>query len=139
VPLRMARSGLLTEQELSEHPVTFKGYSNHPPAAPALVRHDSTVRLGSCVLPSKVRSIGTLPEHRMSCGHPTDQKLFVGYIRSVRVTASWGATLITPGNHLQAYLDLRLVVWLTVEGVGLTREAARLPGQPPENQARATP
>jgi len=65
-----------------------------------------------------------LPQHRMSCGRPTDQKLFAGYIRGVRVTTSWGATWITPGNHLRAYFDLRVVVWLTVEGLGLTGEAA---------------
>jgi len=86
-----------------------------------------------------MRSIGTLPQHGMSCGRPTDQKLFAGYIRGVRVTASWGATWITPGNHLQAYFDLRVVVWLTVEGLGLTGEATRLPGQPPQSQSLATP
>jgi len=75
----------------------------------------------------------------MSCGHPTDQKLFSGYIRCVRVTASWGATRITPGNHLRAYFDLRVVVWLTVEGLGLTGKDARLPGQPPQSQSEATP
>jgi len=74
----------------------------------------------------------------MSCGRPTDQKLFAGYIRGVRVTASWGATSITPGNHLRAYFDLQVVVWLTVEGVGLTGEAAWLPGQPPQSQSRAS-
>jgi len=74
----------------------------------------------SCVLPSKVRSIVTLSQHRMSCGRPTDQRLFAGYIRGVRVTASWGATWITPGNHLRAYFDLRVVVWLTGEGLGRT-------------------
>ena len=42
------------------------------------------------MLPSKVRSIGTLPQHRLSCGRPTDMKLFTGYIGGVRVTASWG-------------------------------------------------
>jgi len=75
----------------------------------------------------------------MSCGRPTDKKLFAGYIRGVRVTASWGATSITPGNHLRAYFDLRVVVWLTVEGLGLTVEAARLPGQPPQSKSQATP
>jgi len=135
----MARNGLLTEQEWSEPPVTFRGYSEHPPAAPALVRRDSTVRLCTCVLPSKGRSIGTLPQHRMSCGRPTDQKPFAGYIRGVRVTASWGATWITPGNHLRAYFDLRVVVWLTVEGLGLTGKAARLLGQPPQTESQATP
>jgi len=74
----------------------------------------------------------------MSSGRPTDQKLFAGYIRGVRVTASWGATWITPGYHLRAYFDLPLVVWLTVEGLGLTGEAARLPGQPPQSQFEAT-
>jgi len=138
-PLRMVRNGLLTEQEWSEPPVTFRRYSKHPPAAPALVRRDSTVRLCSCVLPSKVRSIGMLPQHRMSCGRPTDQKLFAGYIRGVRVTASWGATWLTPGNHLRVYFDLRVVVGLAVEGLGLTGEAARLRGQPPQSQSRATP
>jgi len=86
-----------------------------------------------------MRSIGRLPQHRMSCGRPTDQKLFAGYIRGVRVTASWGAIWITPGNHLRAYFDLRVVVWLTVEGLGLTGEAARLPGQLPQSQSQATP
>jgi len=75
----------------------------------------------------------------MSCGLPTDQKLFAGYIRGVRVASSWGATWITPGNHLRAYFDLRVVVRLIVEGLGLTREAARLPGQPPQSQSQATP
>jgi len=75
----------------------------------------------------------------MSYGHPTDQKLFAEYIRSVRVTTSWGASWITPGNHLRIYLDFRVVVWLTVEGLGLTGEAARLPGQPPHSQSEATP
>jgi len=75
----------------------------------------------------------------MSCGRPTDQRLFTGYIRGVRVTASWGATRITPGNHIQAYFDLRVVVWLTVEGWGLTGEAVRLLGQPPQSQSQATP
>ena len=60
----------------------------------------------------------------MSCGRPTAQKQFAGYKRGVRVTASLGATWITPGNHLEAYFDLRVVVWLTVEGLGLTGEAA---------------
>jgi len=135
----MVRDGLLTEQEWSEPSVTFRGYSQHPPAAPALVRCDSTVRLCSCVLPSKVRAIGTLPQHRMSCGRPTDQKLFAGYIRGVRVTASMGAIWITSGNHLRAYFDLRVVVWLTVEGLGVSGEAARLPGQSPQSQSQATP
>jgi len=75
----------------------------------------------------------------MSCGRPTDQKLFAGYIRGVRVTASWGATWITPGNDLQAYFDHPVVVWLTVKGLGLTGETARLLGQPPQRQSRATP
>ena len=107
----MARKGLLTEQEWSKPPVTFRGYSQHPPAAPALVRRDRTVRLCSCVLPSKVRSIETLPQHRMSCSRPTDLKLFAGYIRGVRVTVSWGATWITPGNHLRGYFEIQVVVW----------------------------
>jgi len=74
----------------------------------------------------------------MSCGHPTDQKLFAGYIRGMRMTASWGATWITPGHHLRAYLDFRVVVWLTVEGLGLTGEAARLPGHPSQSQSLPT-
>jgi len=135
----MVRNGLLTEQEWSEPPVTFRGYSKHPPAAPALVGRDRMVQLCSCVLSSNLRSIGTLPQHRVSCGRPTDQKLFAGYIRGVRVTTSWGATWITPGNHLRAYFDLRVVVWLTVEGLGLTREAAMLPGHPLQSQSQATP
>jgi len=75
----------------------------------------------------------------MSCGRPTDQKRFAGYIRGVRVTASWSATWITPGNHIRAYFDLRVVVWLTVEGLGLTGEAARLSGELPQSQSQATP
>jgi len=74
----------------------------------------------------------------MSCGRPTDQKLFARYIRGVRVTASRGASWITPGNHLQAYFDLRVLVWLTVESLGLTVKAARLPGQTPQSQSQAT-
>ena len=56
-----------------------------------------------------------------------------------KMTASWGATWITPGNHLREYFDLRVVEWLTVEGLGLTGEGARLPGQPPQSQSQATP
>ena len=55
------------------------------------------------------------------------------------VTASWGATWITPENNLRVYFDLRVVVWLRVEGWGLTGEAARLQGHPPQSQSRATP
>ena len=75
----------------------------------------------------------------MSCGRPTDRKLLAGYIRGVRVTASWGGTWIAPGNHVLVYFGLRVVVWLTVEGLGLTEEAARVPGQPPQSQSQATP
>jgi len=75
----------------------------------------------------------------MSCGRPTDQKRFAGYIRGVRVTASWGTTWITPGNHLGVYFDLRVVVWVIMEGLGLTGEAVRLPGQPPQSHSQATP
>jgi len=74
----------------------FQGIFLTPPAAPALVRRDSTVRRCSSVLPNKVRSIGTHLQHRMSCGRPTDQKLCAPYIRGVRVTACWGATWISP-------------------------------------------
>jgi len=95
----MARNGLLTEQEWSEPTATFRGYSYHPSAAPALVPPDSTVGLCSCELPSKVKSIRTLSQHRISCGRP----------------------------------------WSTVESLGLTGEAARLPGQPPQCQSQATP
>jgi len=80
-----------------------------------------------------------LPQHRVSCGRRTNQKLFAGYIRGVMVTASWGATWITPGNNQRAYFDLRVVLWLTVEGLGLTGEAARLPEQPPQSHSQATP
>jgi len=135
----MARNGLLTEHGLSEPSVTFRVYSSQPPVAPALVRSDSTVRLCTCVLPSHVRSIGKLPEHHMSCGRPTDQKLFAGYIRSMRVPASQGATWITSGNHLQVCFDLRVVVWLTVEGFGPTRKAVRLPEQPHQCQSQPLP
>jgi len=74
----------------------------------------------------------------MSCGCPTNQKLFAGYIMGVRVTPSWGATWITPEDHVRAYIDLRIVVWLTGEGLGLTTEASRLPGQPPQCQSQGT-
>jgi len=46
----------------------------------------------------------------MSCGGSTDQRLFAGYIRGVRLTASWGATWIAPGNHQGASIDLQAVV-----------------------------
>jgi len=75
----------------------------------------------------------------MSCGRPTDQKLVAGYKRGVRVTASSGATWITPGNPLGAYFNFRVVILSTVEGLGLTGEAARLPGQPPQCHSQATP
>jgi len=91
------------------------------------------------MLPSKVRYIEILPQHRLSCGRLTEQNLFAGYIMGLRVTASWGATWIPPGNHLQAYFNLLVVVWSTVEGLRLTGEAARLPGQPPQRQFQATP
>jgi len=74
----------------------------------------------------------------MSCGRPSDQKLFAGYIMGVRGTASSGAIRIPPENHLQAYLELRVVVWLIVEGLGLIGEAVRLLGQPPQCQFLAT-
>ena len=74
----MVPSGLRTEQEYSEHPVTFRRYSEHPPTAPALVRRDSTLHLCCREVPSKVRSRGTLPQHSISCGRPMDQKLFDG-------------------------------------------------------------
>ena len=83
--------------------------------------------------------MGTLMQHLRSSGRPTDPKLFAGYIRGVRVTASWGATWITPENHLRTYLDLWVVVWLTVVGLGMTGEAARLPGHPPQFQSQTTP
>ena len=80
-----------------------------------------------------------LPQQHMSSCCPTDWKLFAGYIRGVRVTASWSATWITPENHLWAYLDLRVIVWLTVLCLWLIGEAARLPGQPPQRQSQTTP
>jgi len=137
-PLHIARNRLLTELEWSEPPVTFRRYSYYPSAAPALVPRDTTVWLCSCKLPSKVKSIGTLPQYGISCGRPTNQTLFAGYIRGVRVTASWDATWIPLGNYLRANLNLRVVVWSTVEGLGLTGKAARPPGQPPQCQSQAT-
>jgi len=80
-----------------------------------------------------------LPQHGMTCGPPTNQKLFAGYIMGVRVTASWGGSWITLGNHLRAYLSLQVVRWLTLEGFGMTMEAARLPRQPPQSESQATP
>jgi len=60
-------------------------------------------------------------------------------MRGVRAPASWGATLIIPGNHLRAYFDLWVVEWLTVEGLGLNGEAVKLLKQPPQCQSQATP
>jgi len=91
------------------------------------------------MLPSKVRSIGTLLQYRIDCGRPTDQKLIAGYKMGMRVTGSRDATWIIPGNHLPAYFGLRVVVWLKVEGLGLTGDAAKLSGQPPQRQSQATP
>jgi len=105
----------------------FQGVFPTPPCGPGFLWRDSTVQLCSSELPSKVRSRAMLQQHRMNCGRPTDQKPLAGYITGVRVTTSMGATWITPGNHLWAYFDLRVVVWLTVEGLALTGEAARLP------------
>jgi len=99
---------------------------------------DGPVQLGICVLPSTVRSRGTLLPYGRRCDHPTDHKLFAGYIQGARGTASSGATWITPRNHLRAYCDLSVVVWVTVAGLGLTREAARLSGQPPPCQSQST-
>jgi len=53
------------------------------------------------------------------------------------VTASWGATGITSGNYLQAYFNLPVVVWSTVEGLELMGKAARLPGPPLQHQCQA--
>jgi len=61
----------------------------------------------------------------MNCAHPTDQKLFAGYRRGVRVTASWGSTWITPGNDLRVYFNFRVVVWSTEEGLELTGEGSK--------------
>jgi len=80
-----------------------------------------------------------VPQDCMSCGGPTDQKLFTGYISSVRMTAALGGTWKTPGNHIRSYFDLRVVEWSTIEGLGLSGEAASLPGQPPQRQSQATP
>jgi len=54
------------------------------------------------------------------------------------VTAAWVATWITSGNHLRAYFDLWVVVWLIVEYLGLTKKVAMLLGQPPQSQSQAT-
>jgi len=62
--------------------------------------------------------------------YPFEQKLLAGYLRGMRVAASWSTTRITPENRLQVSFDLGVVVVLTVAGLGLTGEAARLPGQP---------
>jgi len=59
--------------------------------------------------------------------------LFAGYIRGVMVTATSGAIWIMSGNHLQAYFNLRVVVWVTIKGLGMTGEAARLPKQLPQH------
>jgi len=75
----------------------------------------------------------------MHGGYPTQQKLFEQYIRGVRVTASGGATWIMPRNHQRAYLNWWVVVWSTVEALGLTAEAVSLAGQPPQLQFPATP
>ena len=83
------------------------------------------------MLPSKVTSGGMSLQYCMRGGRPFDQKLFAGYIRGVRVTGSLGAIWIHPGKDLWAYLDLRVVLWLSVAGLGLTQEAARLVGQLP--------
>ena len=63
----------------------------------------------------------------MTSRRPTDQKLFAGYIRAVRVTASRDATWITPENYLRTYLDLQVVVWLIVVGSEQSSKAVRLP------------
>jgi len=73
------------------------------------------------------------------CGRQTHQKVFTGYISGVRGTTSKGALWIMPENHLWAYFVLLVVVWLAVEGLGLTGEAARPPGQPPQSQSQGTP
>ena len=103
-----------------------------------LVRRNSKLGLCSCMIPSKGRCIGTPSQNCMCSGRPSYQKLFTGYIRGVRLTISWGSW-ITPAseNHLQAYFDLRVIVWSTVEGLGQTREVARLPGQLPLCQSQA--
>jgi len=72
------------------------------------------------VLPRQVRSIGVQLQHQMNCGDPSDQRLFTGYIRGVRVTATWGATCITAENHLQAYFDLWEMVCVSSTGTIVT-------------------
>jgi len=47
-----------------------------------------------------VRCIRTLLQQRLSCGHPTDQKLFARYIRAVRVTASLGISPPPPAIEI---------------------------------------
>jgi len=37
------------------------------------------------------------------------------------------------GNYLQAYFNLQVVVWVTIKGLGMTGEAARLPEQLPQH------
>jgi len=68
----MERNRLLTKHEWSKHPVTLKGYPEHPTPAPELVRFNSTIRLCSCVLSGNMRSIGILGQHHLSCGRPTE-------------------------------------------------------------------
>jgi len=62
----------------------------------------------------------------------------VGYISCMRVTTASGATGIMSGKHLQVYFDFRVVVWLTVVGLGLTGKVARLLGQSHQCQSQAT-
>ena len=84
------------------------------------------VPLYSCVLSGEVGSIGTLPQHPISCGCLSQQKLLGGYMKCVRVTFSWGTTSIAPGNNLRAYFDLRVMVRLTIVGLKPTGKAAQL-------------
>lgn len=133
--LRVAENGLLMQQELFESPVSLRKASKYPSLAPPMVQHVCTVRQCSYVLRCKVRSIATPPQYDGGCGNPCNKKLFAGYPRGVRVTDSQDATCALPGNYLQAYFDLWVVVWLTVAALWVTGKAARLSRHQPTDQS----
>jgi len=59
-----------------------------PFSGPSIGTVHSIVWLYSCMHPSEVRSLQTLPQDPMCCRRPSDQKPFARYMRDMRVTAS---------------------------------------------------
>jgi len=60
------------------------------------------------------------------------------YMKGLRVTPCWGITWITPVNYLEANFGIRVIIWLNIAGLGLTRQTARPPEQALQCRSLAT-